>query len=173
MRYRYWITLGASIVLGLVFVTSGAGKLFGQSAFLLNVQAISFLPPVFTIIIGYWLPWVEMVLGLLLIAGVVTQVVALVSTVLIAAFIFHNSWMISQGLGNEPCACLGILDRVLGGDLSTTGALYIDIGLLILAVAVYFGYQGKLFNVRPWFLRRGRMANDSLPETETHESTGD
>jgi hypothetical protein len=29
----------------------------------------------------------------------------------------------------------------------------VDIGLLVLALAVYFSYPGRLSNVRPWFLR--------------------
>ncbi len=169
--YRYWLTLGASMVLGLVFVTAGVGKLVGQSAFLLNIQSVSFFPPIFVAIIGYWLPWAELVLGLLLIAGVFTQLVALVSTALVAAFIFHNSWMISQGSGYEPCGCLGAFDKLFEGKLSTIGSLYVDIGLLILAVVVYFGYQGRFFALRPWFLRRGSMVSGSSPDTESDNST--
>ena len=38
MRYRYWIAFGASILLALVFITAGVGKLMGQSAFLLTLS---------------------------------------------------------------------------------------------------------------------------------------
>jgi hypothetical protein len=32
-------------------------------------------------------------------------------------------------------------------------SLYVDIGMIVLALAVYLCYPGRLGNVRPWFLR--------------------
>ena len=164
MRYRYWLTLIASIVLGLIFITSGVGKLLGQSAFLFSVSSVLSMIPKLASVIAGWFPWVELIIGVLLITGIALQFVALLSTVLIAAFMFHNSWMIAHGMGYQPCPCLGVFERVFQGKLSTIGSLYVDIGLLILALVIYFCYQGNLFDIRPWFLRRGRMANRSLEE---------
>jgi len=130
------------------------GKLLGQTAFLLNIQSVLPLPPGLAIFIANWLPWVELMLGVCLIMGIATQLAGLFSAVLIVAFIWHNSWMIALGFGYEPCRCLGVLQQVFVGKLSTIGSLYIDIGLLILALIIYFGYQGNLLNLRPWFLRR-------------------
>jgi uncharacterized membrane protein YphA (DoxX/SURF4 family) len=152
MRVRYWVAFGASILLALVFITAGVGKLMGHSAFLLAVS---------TYILGFeisnfittWLPWLELVLGACLLVGIIPQIAAGVTALLVAAFIMHNGWMIAHGLGYEPCGCLGVLDQVFGGKLSTIGSLYVDIGLIILALAVYFSYPGRLSNVRPWFLR--------------------
>ena len=172
MRYRYWLVCGASILLALIFLISGVGKLLEQNAFLLDVSAVIIDPGVI-IIVTQWLPWVELVLGVCLLIGIVPQLAAGISTLLIASFIFHNSWLIGQGLGNEPCGCLGILDRVLGGDLSTTGSLYIDIGLVILALAIYFAYPGRFLDVRPWFLKRRRVENGSLAESSENDSTED
>ena len=74
------------------------------------------------------------------------------ASLLAAAFIMHNGWMIGQGFGQEACSCLGILERVMG-EMSTITSLYVDIGLVVLALAVYFCYPGRLLNTRPWFLR--------------------
>jgi uncharacterized membrane protein YphA (DoxX/SURF4 family) len=152
VRVRYWVAFGASIVLAVVLITAGVGKLLGQSAFLLNVstyiiseQAAAWL--------ASWLPWLELVLGLCLLVGIIPQIVGGISVLLIAAFIMHNGWMIAHGLGYEPCGCLGVFERIFGGNMSTTASLYVDIGLIILALAVYFSYPGRLGNVRPWFLR--------------------
>ena len=105
--------------------------------------------------------------------GIIPQITSGISAILIATFIFHNSWLISQGFGYEPCGCLGVLDRVLGGKLSTTGALYIDIGLFILALAVYFFYPGKLLNIRPWLVKRGKTDNGSSAEGMENIGNGD
>jgi uncharacterized membrane protein YphA (DoxX/SURF4 family) len=152
MRYRYWIAFVASILLALVFITSGVGKLMGHSAFLLALST-HIISPDAAAWVASWLPWVELVLGLCLLVGIFPQIAAGISTMLVAAFIMHNSFLISQGLGYEPCGCLGMMDRVFGGELSTVGSLYVDIGLAVLALAVYFCYPGRLLNTRPWFLR--------------------
>jgi len=160
VRYRYWIALGASILLALVFITSGVGKLLGHSAFLLTVSTF-LINEEFAAFVATWLPWAELVLGACLLIGIVPQLAAGISTLLIAGFILHNSWMISQGLGHKACGCLGILDKLFMGELSTVGSLYVDIGLIVLALAIYLGYPGKLLNVRPWFLRRGQTDSAS------------
>jgi len=162
--FRYWLTIGASIVLALVFLTSGLGKLLGQSPFLLSIPYPVFLAPILVNIVNDWLPWGELILGLLLIMGIATQITALLSIVLVASFIFHNSWMVSQGMGYEPCACFGLFTQVFQGKLSTIGSLYVDIGLFILALSIYFGYEGRFFNLHPWFLGRGRKDNQVLTE---------
>jgi hypothetical protein len=88
--------------------------------------------------------------------GVLSQLAALLSAGLAAGLIFYNTWMISRGLGYEPCGCLGTFERLFTGSLSSINALYVDIGLLALALVIYFSYAGKLLNVRPWFLNRSK-----------------
>jgi len=152
MRYRYWIAFAASILLALVFITAGVGKLMGQSAFLLHISTY-IISESAAALLASWLPWAELVLGLCLLVGIFPQIVSGISALLVAGFIMHNGWMIGQGFGYEPCGCLGILDRVFTGELSTLGSLYVDIALIVLALAVYFGYPGRLLNARPWFWR--------------------
>ena len=153
MRYRYWIAFGASILLALVFITAGVGKLMGQSAFLLTLSGSYVISKEALVLLADWLPWVELVLGVCLLVGIFPQIAAGISTLLIAAFIMHNGWMIANGFGHEPCGCLGVLEGLFTGELSTMGSLYVDIVLVILALAVYFSYPGRLLNVRPWFMR--------------------
>ena len=161
MRYRYWIAFGASVLLALVFITSGVGKLMGQSAFLLTLSTWLISDNI-AAWVASWLPWVELVLGVCLLVGIFPQIAAGISTLLIAGFAMHNGWMIGQGLGYEPCGCLGILDNIMG-EMSTITSLYVDIGLIVLALAVYFCYPGRLLNTRPWFLR-WREIVESPPE---------
>jgi uncharacterized membrane protein YphA (DoxX/SURF4 family) len=152
VRVRYWVAFGASIVLAVVLITAGVGKLLGQSAFLLAVSTYVLSDQMAAWLAG-WLPWLELVLGLCLLVGIIPQIAGGISVLLVAAFIMHNGWMIANGLGYEPCGCLGVFERIFGGNMSTTASLYVDIGLVILALAVYFSYPGGLGNVRPWFLR--------------------
>jgi len=151
MRYRYWIAFGASMALAVVFIAAGVGKLLGQSAFLLELSTY-IISDQLAAWLATWLPWLELAVGLCLLVGIVPQIASGIAVLLVAAFILHNSFMIANGMGYHPCGCLGIFDRVFGGELSTVGSLYVDIGLVILALAVYFCYPGRLLNVRPWFL---------------------
>jgi len=81
------------------------------------------------------------------------------SLALTAAFIGNNSWLLSQGLGYEPCTCFGVADRIFQGTLSTTGALYVDIGMLALAMIIILFYPGKLLTIRPLFLKPRKEAD--------------
>jgi uncharacterized membrane protein YphA (DoxX/SURF4 family) len=163
MRYRYWVAFGASIVLALVFITAGVGKLLGQSAFLLTLSTYVVSQDI-AAWVANWLPWVELVLGLCLLVGIVPQIAAGILVLVVAFFVMHSGWMIANGLGYQPCGCLGVLDQVFGGQMSTVASLYVDIGLIILALAVYFGYPGRLLNLRPWFLGWREMV--SPPEKD-------
>jgi len=157
MRYKHGTGVGASIILGLVFVIAGLGKLLGQAESFDTIfnPFPDVLSQVFTGIILTWLPYIEIVLGLLLILGVFARLLSLFSAVLVFGFIVNNSWLLSRGLGYEPCSCLGIVESIIQVELSSTGALYMDVAMLALVVVISYCYQGRFLSIYPWFLRRG------------------
>lgn len=154
MRYRNWAGIAAGILLGLIFLVAGIGKLQQTEAFMIIFglhRALLF--PTLANHIDTWLPRMETALGLLLIASIATKLTVTFSSVLIAAFIFNNSWEIARGAGENPCGCFGQASFL--GYISTTQALYIDIGMLALALIILFWYPGNWRTVRPWFLKKG------------------
>jgi uncharacterized membrane protein YphA (DoxX/SURF4 family) len=161
MRCKYFLVFFASLIVGLIFISSGVGKLLGKGAFLLTISSTLEMPATLASIIANWLPLVELVLGILLVTGVAAQLVALCSTVPIAGFITYNSWMIGHGLAYQPCGCLGVLEKLNVGKLSTIHSLYIDIGLLVLVFLIYFLCPSSLFAMRPWFLKKNITQNNS------------
>ena len=158
MRYRYWVSAVASIILGLIFFIAGLGKLLLQA----GTFGIFFTPdkviltPALAGVISVWLPPIELVIGLLLIVGIATKAIAIFSSVLITAFIVNNGWLLSQGLGYEPCDCFGMMEIIFQGSLSTEGALYLDIGMLALAFVIIFCYRRSLLATQIWFLGAGK-----------------
>jgi len=164
MRHKHWIGAGASIILGLIFVAAGLGKLLDPVAIrdMLYIFFPSFgslfLTSAFTKAILIWLPRIELIVGLILIIGIAAKLMAIFSSVLIAGFIANNSWMISQGLGYKPCGCLPIVERITQTQLSNVGALYLDTGMLALVLIILFCYRGNFLNIHPWFLARGKIA---------------
>ena len=150
------IGIGASIALGIIFVVAGFGKIFTGVE---GIERIfnpfpSFLTPAVTDTAFELLPYLEIIIGLLLIIGVVPRLAGVVSILLIAGFITNNAWVLGQGRGYEPCSCFGVLDRIVGLRISTTHSLYLDIVMLALAFITIFGLQGRIVNVRPRFLPR-------------------
>lgn len=163
MGYRNRIAMAAGIVVAVVLLAAGVGKLLGESAFLLELSHV-FISAAVSDFIASVLPWVEIVLGLCLLVGIAPQVIGGLSSLLVAAFIFHNSWLIAHGWGYHPCGCLGVLSRITGGDMSTTSALYVDIGLFALALTVYFLASGPVLDLRPWFRKRPPVQGSPVAE---------
>jgi len=153
-RYKHWIGIEAGIVLGLIFIAAGVGKMLHQS------EAIRIFLPLFpeasssifvTKFVNIWLPRIELILGLLLIFGIVAKLAATLALVLIAGFITENSFLLIQGYESCP-ACFG--PHLI---IPTSEALFIDLIMAILVLIIFLCYQRSFWDIRPWFLRRGRV----------------
>ena len=151
---RALITLGPSIFLGLNLLLAGSGKLPGQTEFI-DALLKSFWTPPIAYLIGYCLPWAEIVLGVLLLIGVFPRIVAALCLLLTAGFMANNSWALSQGMEQFPeCGeCFGIWEELLGA-ISPLQALCLDIILFGLALIILVFYPTRFLNFRPWFLKR-------------------
>ncbi len=145
--------MAASVLLAVVLVAAGAGKLMGQSAFLLELSRV-FVSTGLNSFVGHVLPWIEILLAVSLLVGIAPQLAGGLTSVLFAGFIFHNVWLIAHGLGYQPCGCLGVMECITGGSLSTFGALYVDIVMFALALAVYFLVSGRVLDFTPWFWKK-------------------
>ena len=86
-RLRQDFMFLCQLTLGVVFLYPAYVKL-GQSwiVFAQAISAYNLIPDWAVIVLAYWLPWIELGLGLLLVAGVAKRVVRPVSTLLLLAF---------------------------------------------------------------------------------------
>jgi uncharacterized membrane protein YphA (DoxX/SURF4 family) len=152
----------AAVILGLIFLIAGLGKLPAQTdayTILLVLRKI----PLMLLLSDYVhivFPVLEIILGLMLVVGFAAKLTASFSILLIGAFIFNNLWLIQRGLGQEPCYCFGGSLNWLLGVISIREALYIDIGMLALVYLVVACYPGRWFTLRPWFSRAGEFRNE-------------
>ena len=144
----------SAVLVGLILLISGTGKVPGQTEFIWALLK-SFWTPSMAYFIGYCLPWIEIILGVLLIFGIFPRIAAAFFLPLAAGFIANNSWAVAQGMEKLPsCAsCFGIWEKYLGS-LSPLGALICDIVLLGMALIVLLLHQESFLNFRPWFIRR-------------------
>ncbi len=150
-----WFATGAGIVLGLIFLGAGLGKLLNPMESSIIFVFPEFLPNAVDKFIYEWSPRIEILIGVLLITGIAARLVASLALALTVSMIANNSILLIQGLGDKPCGCFGEAERLAQLNLSVTGALYIDVVMLILGFVALLFYRGRFFNINPWFLRRG------------------
>lgn len=101
-----WLGLLARLVTGGVWVVAGAIKLPDPASSVDAVRAYQLLPEAVVPTVGQLLPVVEVVVGLALVAGLLTRGAAVVSAVLFVAFIVGIASAWARGLTID-CGCFG------------------------------------------------------------------
>ncbi|MFC4119618.1 MauE/DoxX family redox-associated membrane protein [Nonomuraea zeae] len=126
------MTTVARLVLGVVLIAAGALKIGNLSDSVVAVKAYQLLPESIAVMVGYILPMLEIVVGVLLVVGLLTRVAAVIAGVLMFAFVFGIAWAWANGLRID-CGCFGGGGR-LGEGEEPTYLLDIlrDFGLVLL-----------------------------------------
>jgi len=128
-------TVGRLILAG-VLLWAGGAKLGDLGASVRAVNAYELLPYELARVIGAALPFVEVALGLLLLAGLATRVVAAVTAALMAVFIAGIASAWARGL-NIDCGCFGGGGELAAGASPSYGwEIARDVALLAIAVAL-------------------------------------
>ncbi len=100
------VGLLARLVLGVVLLVAGGLKVTKPRASAIAVHAYQVLPYDVGTYVGYALPLVEIVVGLLLVLGLFTRVSAVAGTVLMVVFIVGITQAWARGLSID-CGCFG------------------------------------------------------------------
>jgi uncharacterized membrane protein YphA (DoxX/SURF4 family) len=147
-RNRY-LSFVFRIGLGVVFIVSGAGKLSEVAAFVDQVEEANILPHALARVYGTALPYVEIVIGALLILGLLSRFAAGIGGLAALSFIVGNSTMLCRGLYGE-CGCFGSIASL---QFSTREALIIDCVLLIMAIQILI-HKGEFLSLDSRIFRR-------------------
>lgn len=103
---RALIALLARFALGGVLLVAGGLKVGNPLGSARAVQAYDVLPFELARYVGYALPWIEIVLGVLLVLGLFTRVAALLGGALMLAFVAGIAQAWARGLTID-CGCFG------------------------------------------------------------------
>src|SRR4249919_3186664 len=103
---QLWSSLAARLALGGVLVVAGALKVSDPNAAIRAVTAYQLLPSDLATLVGYGLPFFEIMLGLLLVVGLATRASAATAGVLMAVFIAGVASAWARGLSID-CGCFG------------------------------------------------------------------
>ena len=128
-----WVSTGARLVLGGVFLVAGVIKAIDPQSSVAAVRAYQLLPSSFATIVGWGLPFVEIALGLLLLAGIATRAVAAAAAILLLIFMAAVVSVAVRGLSID-CGCFGGGGEVAPGQTAYGRELVRDTGLLLLAL---------------------------------------
>ena len=107
------------------------------------VRAYRLLPSSLVTIVGWGLPFAEIALGVLLLAGIATRLVAVASAVLLLVFIAAVTSAAARGLSID-CGCFGGGGDVAPGQTAYGTEIVRDVGLLLLAVWLVWQPRSRL-----------------------------
>ena len=128
-----WVSTLARLILGGVLLVAGALKVIGPQSSVAAVRAYELVPSWLDRPIGWGLPFLELGLGLLLLAGLLTRQTAAVAGLLVVVFLIAVVSAAARGLSLD-CGCFGGGGEVAPGQTAYAGEIVRDLGLLALSV---------------------------------------
>lgn len=128
-----WVRLAARLVLAGVWLVAGGTKVSDLQGSVRAVHAYDLLPYGVSKVVGAALPFVEIAIGLLLVAGFATRIAALASAGLLVVFIGGISAAWARGLRID-CGCFGGGGELAAGQAPTYfWEIARDVALLVVA----------------------------------------
>lgn len=142
-RVHPWLTTLARVVLAGVLAYSGYQKAAHPAQSVLAVKGYQLLPPAVAEVVGYGLPFLELALAALLLAGFGTRIAAAVGGALFLVFVAGVAQAWARGLTID-CGCFGGGGTVAAGQTHYLGTILRDVGLVALAGWVVTFPPGRL-----------------------------
>lgn len=140
--YQPWLTLLARLGLGGVLLAAGGLKVGNLQKSAMSVRAYEMLPVGLANFLGYVLPWIEIGMGLLLVAGIAVSIVGLLGALTMFAFVVAIAQAWARGLSID-CGCFGGGGQVDPEDTKYLSSILRDIGFLLIGVYLYYFPKGK------------------------------
>ncbi len=136
------------LILGAVFLLAGVPKILHPAAFAEALYNYQILPDIFVNIVAVVMPWVEVIVGGLLVVGVWMEGAVLIYNFLVISFTCALAFNLARGL-NINCGCFS----PTGGEAINMGTILRDVLILCLSLylfyAVYFRKPEKSKSPNP------------------------
>ncbi len=120
LRVLEWV---CRLVLGALFFFAGYTKLGNPFLFEMAVDTYQLLPPTGVIVVARALPWLEIVLGMLLLRGWKLNYVATFTALLMGAFLMAMSITYARGI-EANCGCFGFGEPISPQTLARDSFLF-------------------------------------------------
>lgn len=126
------------VALGGLFIYAGVVKVADPLGFAQDIRNYRLVGQTLSFVAALVLPWLEIVAGAFLVAGISTRGAALVVTGLLVFFILLTLVTMARGL-DVDCGCFGSLSRRSGW-----GVVLEDLGMLALGLSILFEGRKKI-----------------------------
>lgn len=149
-----WVGLVLRVGVGAVWIVAGALKFPDPAASVRAVRAYDLLPESIVPFIGHALPVFEVLVGVCLVAGLLTRAMAVASALLFVAFIIGISAAWARGLQID-CGCFGGGGFEAGASSTYPWEIARDVGLLLASLWLVWrprtpwSLDGLLFPAHP------------------------
>jgi uncharacterized membrane protein YphA (DoxX/SURF4 family) len=128
-----WLILAIRLILGVTFIWASIDKIANPGGFALSIYNYRMLPHETINLMAIVMPWLELVTGILIIAGIFMRGSAFWIGLMLLVFIIALSSALARGLDIE-CGCF-----------SVEGGHGVDTGLLIRDILMFFGALVVMF----------------------------
>jgi uncharacterized membrane protein YphA (DoxX/SURF4 family) len=128
----HWVL---AIAVGAVFVYASVDKILDPRAFAKIVYHYQVIGPSASLgfvpanLLAVWLPWLELVVGALLITGMWRREAAVLSAVMLVVFVAAVGSTLARGIDIQNCGCFALDDsgraagwKLIAGDLALLAA---------------------------------------------------
>jgi len=133
------LDLGARVYLGSVFIMAAWGKIADPYEFAVSIATYQMLPDSLVNPMAILLPWVELIAGVLLIAGLWTRAQAMLINAMLVMFLVAIVWALAHDLKMQ-CGCFASEEAEADISWATVAR---DGAWLGLGVFVYFANRGR------------------------------
>lgn len=111
-----YLVITLRVLLGIIFIYSSIGKLFNPADFAKAILRYDFLPVYLVNLLAIFLPWLEFVVGLLLVIGIYKKASALLTGASLVMFLIALISAVARGL-DISCGCFSLEESSSKGDI--------------------------------------------------------
>jgi putative oxidoreductase len=112
LYWTAWVSLLFRLMLGGIFITAGLAKIADPVRYLFTLREFRLLPGILEAFLAVYLPWLEFILGLGILLGVLLRTSALLIAGLNGMFILAIGSVMVRGFEID-CGCFGLLADLL------------------------------------------------------------
>lgn len=167
-----WVRLVARLLLAGVWLVAGGTKVSDLQGSVRAVHAYDLLPYEVSRVVGAALPFVEIAVGLLLVAGFATRIAAFASAGLLVVFVGGISAAWARGLRID-CGCFGGGGELAAGESpSYFWEIARDVALLAVAVSLVWRPFSRLAVDNLFVMEEDDDGEDDTLEADEEEHPG-
>ena len=139
--FKWQIVFFFRLIIGIVLIYASWDKIIHPAEFAKAIGNYHVVPFGLENLMAMVLPWLELLVGICLIAGIMVDGAAIMSVVMMVVFIFAISQALARGISIE-CGCFSVTEK--SGDNIGLQTILRDIVYLFMSLVVLYRSERRL-----------------------------